>query len=108
MESGKKKAAAGVATLMTAMVVLQLVAAPPTAMARSLQAHPEGPGEMVIGGALRSAKIAMERLILKPPVGDANCGGETCYLLSCDGSGCRCQYPYCWKRPESQSPAADA
>jgi hypothetical protein len=74
--------------------------------ARSLQAHPEGPGEMVIGGAPRSAKIAMERLILKPPVGDATGGGETCYLLSCSGSGCRCPYPYCWRRPEPH--AADA
>jgi hypothetical protein len=67
MESGKKKAAAGVAALVIAMVVLQLVPAPPMAMAaRSLQAHPEGLGEMVIGGALRSAKLAMERSAWMP------------------------------------------
>ena len=97
MESGKKKKAAGVVALVTAMVGLQLVAGPPTAMAaRPLQAHPEGPGEMVVGRVLRSAKIAVERLILKPPVGDAYCGGETCYFLSCSESGCRCMYPYCW------------
>lgn len=84
---GGKKNAVVVVVLMAAMVVsLQLMEAP-TAMARSLLS-PEEPQP-----ALRSAKIPIEKLILKDPFGF--CAGETCFFGLCWLSGCRCQYPYC-------------
>ncbi|VAH12002.1 unnamed protein product [Triticum turgidum subsp. durum] len=84
MESAHKKAL-GIVTL---LVVLQLLVA---AMARS-------PPEEMETEAARSEKIAIERLVLKAPRGDAKCADETCYTGFCFVvAGCSCQYPYCTK-----------
>ncbi|KAM3399293.1 hypothetical protein ACQJBY_004596 [Aegilops geniculata] len=61
------------------------------AMARS-------PPEETEMAAAQSKKIAIERLVLKAPRGDARCADETCYTGFCFVvAGCSCQYPYCRK-----------
>uniref|UniRef100_A0A8I7B092 Uncharacterized protein n=1 Tax=Hordeum vulgare subsp. vulgare TaxID=112509 RepID=A0A8I7B092_HORVV len=82
----------------TLVVALQLLAAAaPTAMARS----PPEEMEMAAG---QSRRIAVERLVLRAPTGDARCGDETCYTGFCFAvAGCSCRYPYCMK-PQLPTP----
>ncbi|KAM3405775.1 hypothetical protein ACQJBY_000036 [Aegilops geniculata] len=97
MESVHKKALG----MVTLLVVLQLlVAAAPPAMARS-------PPEEMEMAAAQSKKIAIERLVLKAPRGDARCADETCYTGFCFVvAGCSCQYPYC-RKPRVPTPVHD-
>ena len=78
--------AVGVVALVAAIMALQLMAAAPTAMARSPQALEE------LTPAMRSPKVAVERLILNNL---KQCAGETCLFGFCILRGCSCQYPYC-------------